>query len=77
MVFSDSCCHSGSIFFLGLTVFKMKAYVAAGSIVIISMIITIMFYKMPVNMVIGAAGYGAVYAIWPILLMYFHFYLLL
>nr|WP_169907471.1 L-lactate permease [Priestia abyssalis] len=55
----------------------MKAYVAAGSIVIISMIITIMFYKMPVNMVIGAAGYGAVYAIWPILLMYFHFYLLL
>jgi lactate permease len=53
-------------FFLGLTVFKMKAYVAAGLTVLTSIIIAIAFYKMPINMVIGAAGYGVAYAVWPI-----------
>ncbi|MFC3884550.1 lactate permease LctP family transporter [Bacillus songklensis] len=53
-------------FFLGLTVLKMKAYMAAGLTVILSVIVAVAFYKMPVNMVIGAAGYGIIYALWPI-----------
>ncbi|WCK54580.1 lactate permease LctP family transporter [Aneurinibacillus sp. Ricciae_BoGa-3] len=53
-------------FFLALTLFKMKGYVAATMTVAISALIAIFFYHMPAPMAASAAGYGFAYGLWPI-----------
>lgn len=53
-------------FFLALTLFKLKGHIAACLTVIIASTVALLFYHMPLKTVIGAAGYGAAYSIWPI-----------
>jgi lactate permease len=53
-------------FFIALTLLKLKGHIAAGITVLLSMIIAIYFYDMPASMILGATGYGFLYALWPI-----------
>lgn len=53
-------------FFLSLTLFKIKGHLAAFYTLLLSVAIALLFYHMPVKMAVGAAGFGAAYAIWPI-----------
>lgn len=53
-------------FFLALSVFRMKGHTAGVLTVLISLVIAIVVYKMPVSMALAAAGYGFAYGLWPI-----------
>lgn len=53
-------------FFLGLTVLKLKGYVAGLLTLSIAIIVAIFVYKMPVTMALAASGYGFLYGLWPI-----------
>lgn len=53
-------------FFLALTLFKIKGYLAAFLTVLIAVAVALSFYHMPVKAAIGAVSYGAAYSIWPI-----------
>ena len=53
-------------FFLALTVFRMKGYVAGVLTVLIALAEAIFFYKMPIGMAVAATGYGFAYGLWPI-----------
>ncbi|MGG0237375.1 lactate permease LctP family transporter [Bacillus rhizoplanae] len=53
-------------FFLALTVFRMKGYVAGFITVLLTVIIALFVYKMPFTMAIAATGYGFAYGLWPI-----------
>ncbi|MFD2618367.1 lactate permease LctP family transporter [Terrilactibacillus laevilacticus] len=54
------------IFFLALTVFKIKGHIAAFITVLSAILVALIFYHMPLKLLIGATGYGFVYALWPI-----------
>ncbi|MCI1696241.1 lactate permease LctP family transporter [Aneurinibacillus aneurinilyticus] len=53
-------------FFLALAVFRMKGHTAGFMTVLISLVIAIFVYKMPVSMALASAGYGFAYGLWPI-----------
>lgn len=53
-------------FFLALTVFRLKGYLAATITVAIALLISILFYNMPVQMALASAGYGFLFGLWPI-----------
>ncbi|MFD0770707.1 lactate permease LctP family transporter [Bacillus sp. CGMCC 1.60114] len=53
-------------FFLALTVFRMKGYVAGLITVVLTVIIALFVYKMPFTMAMAATGYGFAYGLWPI-----------
>lgn len=54
------------LFFLCLVVFKLKGYLAATYTVLSSIIIALVVYKMPFEMVLGSFAYGFLYGLWPI-----------
>jgi lactate permease len=53
-------------FFLALAVFRMRGHTAGVITVLISLVIAIAVYKMPVSMALAATGYGFAYGLWPI-----------
>lgn len=53
-------------FFLALAVFRMKGHTAGFITVLISLVIAIFVYKMPISMAFASAGYGFAYGLWPI-----------
>ena len=53
-------------FFLALAVFRMKGHVAGTITVVLSLLVAIFFYGMPVDMALASAGYGFFYGIFPI-----------
>ncbi|GED14340.1 L-lactate permease [Aneurinibacillus migulanus] len=53
-------------FFLALAVFRMKGHTAGFITVLISLVIAIFVYKMPISMALASAGYGFAYGLWPI-----------
>ncbi|ELV09127.1 lactate permease LctP family transporter [Wohlfahrtiimonas chitiniclastica] len=53
-------------FFLCLTVFKIKGYLAGLLTLSMAILVAIFVYDMPVTMAFAASGYGFVYGLWPI-----------
>lgn len=53
-------------FFLALTIFKLKGYVAGFWTVILAVLVALFLYKMPLIMAIMALFYGFLYGLWPI-----------
>jgi glycolate permease len=53
-------------FFLALAVLRLKGHVAGSITLILSIIIAIVAFGMPVDMALAAAGYGFAYGLWPI-----------
>lgn len=54
------------MFFLCLTLFKLRGHMAGLLTLTSSILVAIFVYKMPVTMSLAAAGYGFVYGLWPI-----------
>lgn len=54
------------IFFLSLTIFKLKGYVAGLLTLTSAILVAIFVYKMPVLLALSASGYGFLYGLWPI-----------
>jgi L-lactate permease len=55
-----------AFFFLGLTVFRLKGYVAGTITVALALLVALFFYKMPINMALISIVYGFFYGLWPI-----------
>ncbi|MBB3809603.1 L-lactate permease [Pseudochelatococcus contaminans] len=55
-----------AFFFLALTVLRLKGYVAGTITVILSLLVAILFYGMPVDRALASAVYGFFYGLWPI-----------
>lgn len=55
-----------AFFFLALTVFRLKGYVAGTITVILALLVAILFYGMPVEMALASGVYGFFYGLWPI-----------
>ncbi|WP_026802861.1 lactate permease LctP family transporter [Aliarcobacter lanthieri] len=53
-------------FFLALAVFRMKGHYAAIITLALSMIVAVVGFEMPVNMVFSSASYGFLFGLWPI-----------
>lgn len=53
-------------FFLALAVFRLKGHIAGTITLILSLIVAIAAYGMPVDKALGAAFYGFLYGLWPI-----------
>ncbi|MBT2374932.1 lactate permease LctP family transporter [Pseudomonas fluorescens] len=53
-------------FFLALAVFRLKGHVAGSITLVLSILVAIFAFKMPVDMALAAAGYGFAYGLWPI-----------
>ena len=53
-------------FFLALAVFRMKGHYAAIITLVLSMIVAVVGFKMPVDMVFASAEYGFLFGLWPI-----------
>ncbi|AMO78816.1 lactate permease LctP family transporter [Pseudomonas citronellolis] len=53
-------------FFLALAVFRLKGHVAGTITLILSIVVAIAAYGMPVGKALGAAFYGFLYGLWPI-----------
>lgn len=53
-------------FFLALTVLRLKGYVAGTLTVLLSLLVAIFFYGMPVDRALAAGVYGFFYGLWPI-----------
>lgn len=54
------------LFFASLVLFKLKGHVAGLLTVLLTMIIAVYIYEMPLNKAIWSFVYGALYGIWPI-----------
>lgn len=54
------------LFFASLIIFKLKGHIAGLLTVVLSMIIAVMVYGMPLKMVAATFGYGFLYGLWPI-----------
>ena len=54
------------VFLLSLVVFKLKGYMAAFLTVVVSLAISIAFYKMPIVTAFMSFVYGFLYGLWPI-----------
>lgn len=55
-----------AFFFVALAVLRMKGYLAGTITVALSLLVAILFYQMPVDRALAAAGFGFVYGLWPI-----------
>ncbi len=53
-------------FFVALAVLRLKGHVAGAITLILSILIAISAFKMPIDMAFAAAGYGFIYGLWPI-----------
>ena len=53
-------------FFLALAVFRMKGHYAAIITLALSMIVAVVGFDMPINMVFASAEYGFLFGLWPI-----------
>ena len=53
-------------FFVALAVIRMKGYLAGTITVVLALLVSILFYKMPVGMALAAAGDGFLFGLWPI-----------
>ncbi len=53
-------------FFLALAVFRLKGHVAGSITLVLSILVAIFAFQMPVDMALAAAGYGFLYGLWPI-----------
>jgi L-lactate transport len=53
-------------FFVGLAVLRMKGHVAGTITVVLSLLVAIFFYGMPVGMAMASAVYGFLYGLFPI-----------
>lgn len=53
-------------FFLALTVLRLKGHIAGAITLMLSIIVAISVFGMPVNMALLAAAYGFLYGLWPI-----------
>jgi L-lactate transport len=53
-------------FFLALAVFRLKGHVAGAITLVLSLLIAITVYHMPVNKALASAVYGFFYGLWPI-----------
>ncbi len=53
-------------FFIALAVFRIKGHITGTITVILSLLIAIFFYGMPVQMALASAVYGFLYGLWPI-----------
>ncbi len=52
-------------FFVALAVLRLKGHVAGAITLILSILIAIFAFKMPIDMAFAAAGYGFIYGLWP------------
>ena len=53
-------------FFLALTWFRLKGYVAGTITVLLALAVALIFYRMPVSTALASALYGFFYGLWPI-----------
>jgi lactate permease len=53
-------------FVIALTMLRLKGYLAALYTTLITVVIAIFVYHMPIHMTLGAAGFGFAYGLWPI-----------
>lgn len=53
-------------FFLALTWFRLKGYVAGTITVLLALAVALFFYRMPVSAALASALYGFFYGLWPI-----------
>jgi len=53
-------------FFVALAVFRMKGHVAGTITVVLALLVSVAFYRMPVPMALASAAYGFLYGLWPI-----------
>ncbi len=53
-------------FFVALAVFRMKGHVAGTITVILALLVSFFFYRMPIEMALASAVYGFLYGLWPI-----------
>lgn len=53
-------------FFVALAVLRLKGHVAGAITLILSILIAIFAFKMPIDMAFAAAGYCFIYGLWPI-----------
>lgn len=53
-------------FFVALTVVRMKGHLAGTITIVLALLVSIFFFKMPVAMALAAAGDGFLFGLWPI-----------
>jgi L-lactate transport len=53
-------------FFIALTLVRMKGYLAGTLTVLLALLVSIFFYRMPLRMALAAAGDGFLFGLWPI-----------
>ena len=53
-------------FFVALAVVRMKGYLAGTLTVVLALLVSIFFYRMPLRMALAAAGDGFLFGLWPI-----------
>jgi len=53
-------------FFVALAVLRMKGHLAGTLTVVLALLVSIFFYKMPIKMALAAAGDGFLFGLWPI-----------
>jgi L-lactate transport len=53
-------------FFVALTVLRMKGYLAGSITVVLALLVSVFFFRMPIAMALAAAGAGFLFGLWPI-----------
>ena len=53
-------------FFVALAVLRMKGHLAGTLTVVLALLVSVFFYKMPIKMALAAAGDGFLFGLWPI-----------
>ena len=53
-------------FFVGLTVLRMKGYLAGSITVVLALLVSVFFFRMPIAMALAAASAGFLFGLWPI-----------
>jgi L-lactate transport len=53
-------------FFVALTLLRMKGYLAGTITVVLALLVSIFFFRMPIAMALAAAGAGFLFGLWPI-----------
>ncbi len=53
-------------FFVALAVLRMKGHLAGTLTVVLALLVSVFFYKMPIEMALAAAGDGFLFGLWPI-----------
>ena len=53
-------------FFLGMAVFRLKGNITVTITVILTLAVSVLFYRMPFPMAVASAAYGLLFGLWPI-----------